>query len=163
MRRMYSLNQLQDIASKQAKLVKKDIATLVDADGNNRFIEGDITPATITGLSFSYAKWSLSGTHLMIVLAGTVVANTTISDNTSLASVDVPQWILSKIYPISSSSVENKDVYSYKENAPWTTETFKVSLAKYDDRLRINNIFGTQTLENNGAFRIAFDLLIDNE
>ena len=43
---------------------------IVDADGHKRFIEGNVTPANIIGENdIQYAKWSLSGSHLMIVLA----------------------------------------------------------------------------------------------
>ena len=49
-----------------------DMANIVDADGHNRFIEGNIATEEIEGVTWAYARWSLSGTHLMCVLAGTI-------------------------------------------------------------------------------------------
>ena len=56
-----------------------NISTLTDSKGNPRFIEGEGTPMEMEGFTASYCKWSLSGTHLMIVLSGSF-ANATVSD-----------------------------------------------------------------------------------
>ena len=78
---------------------KKDIATLVDSKGNPRFIEGEGTTDEITGFTPSYCKWSLSGTHLMLVLAGTIANGITISTG-SIATYEIPEFIMNKIYPV---------------------------------------------------------------
>ena len=95
MRRMFSEKQIEGLAQEQSKAVKKDIATLVDADGHNRFIEGDIEIEEITGITKTYGKWSLSGTHLLIVLCLGAVVGTTISG--TLANITLPSYIASKI------------------------------------------------------------------
>ena len=77
MRRMYSEKQIRELV----KTTKGyDIVNLVDKDGHERFIEGDIPDPEITGLTPIYYKWSLSGTHLMIVMAGTIENGTNLSN-----------------------------------------------------------------------------------
>ena len=66
MRRMYSKKQLD--------VMKKDITTLVDSEGHNRFEEWDMTSETLSGVTFSFKKVSLSGTHIMFVFAGEVAS-----------------------------------------------------------------------------------------
>lgn len=138
-----------------------------DANGHKRFVDIDFTPNEITGFTSVYAKASLSGTHLLIVLAGNVVASTTIADGTNFANVTLPKWILDKIYPIQAEVVCNQSVVFYKENQPWVTESKTLTLTKEtsgsDVTLKIRNVIGAQTITNNSSFRIAFDLLIDNE
>ena len=66
-----------------------------DNSGHNRFIEGDLDTYTVANVTFSYAKWSLSGTHLMIVLAGTNKQQ--VNAGTYLAEFEPPTWIYNKI------------------------------------------------------------------
>ena len=66
---------------------------IVDSKGNKRFVEGPLTTTTISGVTYSYSKWSLCGTHLMIVLGGTIAANTSLISGTSLAYVILYKYI----------------------------------------------------------------------
>lgn len=145
-----------------------DISTLMedikDKNGNLRFVEGEGTLETISGVTFTYNKWSLSGTHLMIVLAGNVVANTTIDDNTKLSTYILPKYIVDKIVPISAYSVIGKKFEFIKENEPWTINDVLLHLDKNtNDELYVKNNSGSQTFTYNCSFRLQFDLLIDNE
>lgn len=137
-----------------------DVASLVDSAGNSRFIEGDLKVNEITGVTFTYGKWSLSGTHLMIVLAGNVANGTTINAQTYFANAYLPAYIIDKIFPVTSTLVDFKSITYYSES-PVTTQSANCDLVKDENngrmRLRSNSI----TLTANRNFRIQFDLLID--
>lgn len=157
MRRMYSEKELQRLVEVQ----KKDINTLVDKDGHARFIEGDLETEEITGITFSYAKWSLSGTHLMIVLAGEVANTTTISSGDLLGKLaNLPSWIKDKIYPIFSEVVEFKSTYAFASD--WTIQSINNSLRKTSNEIVIKSE-STITFTANRTFRFSFDILIDDE
>ena len=76
-------------------LTKAYIENIYDEDEHKRFIEGDLTLQTIEGVSFSYGKWSLSGTHLMVVIAGSI-ANETVIASLPLISEHhyFSQWVV---------------------------------------------------------------------
>ena len=59
MKRMWSRKELKEMVEQ----IKKNVNTLVDSDGHDRFISGDITTSTIAGVEFTYGKWSLRGSH----------------------------------------------------------------------------------------------------
>ena len=75
MRRMFSEKQIQELI----KNTPKSITTLVDSQSHNRFVEGEGDLKTIAGITFTYNKWSLSGTHFMLVLAGSIANGTAIT------------------------------------------------------------------------------------
>lgn len=154
---MFSLKQLQEIAQAQAKAVKKDIATLVDANGNSRFIEGDITINEITGITQTYGKWSLSGTHLMIVVGVALADTTAITSNQELCKIDLPVWVKNKIIPLSSNYVDGKSHSLYSGGQSLSTILRKNS----DNEVYITMGALTLTADRNG--RVQYDLLIDNE
>lgn len=135
-----------------------------DKSGHLRFIEGDYTPESIAGITFSYSKWSLSGSHLMIVLAGTGQASTAITSGTIADITNIPQWILNKVYDVSSSVIESKSMIFRKTAGGqfWVTQSLNVSFRKAASSLYIRSE-ESLTLSNDSAFRIQFDLLIDNE
>ena len=170
MRRMYSLKQLQEIANVQIQqqlssgnLVNvKVFENIVDKNGHRRFIEGNGTPATISGFTPSYCKWSLSGTHLMLVLAGSFENETIIESNSNLADFNLPSWILEKIYPVWATIFIETKVITLNAN-DWTQQTLSCVLGKFTNSLVINTLSGGLTLTAKRAFRIQFDLLIDNE
>ena len=70
---------------------------LNDANGKPRFLMSNGTPLSQTGFTSTYCKWSLSGSHLMLVLAGSIANGTTISQSTILANFELPDFIKSKI------------------------------------------------------------------
>ena len=168
MRRMFSENQIKGLAvagineaTEAGQEVKIDIANLVDADGHNRFIEGDISlidnpPA---GITLTYAKWSLSGSHLLIVLAGTIANGSTLSFG-KIAVIGVPEWVADKVYPIANNYVDSKTITTY-DDAYSTTQSLGTFLRKISDEISVYVASFTATNDRN--FRIAFDLLIDNE
>lgn len=138
------------------------IEDLVDSAGNKRFIEGNVTlESGGSAITKTYGKWSLSGTHLLIVLAGTIPAESVLADGSTIARVDLPSWIVNKIYPTSGIVVTSKKVTFFKTGVPWVNEEKMFSLSKYNNGISIGNPFGAQTITNDSSFRIQFDLLID--
>lgn len=156
----YQDGTIQDLGSVVASLVN-----IEDTNGNKRFIEGDITVETIEGVTQSYGKWSLSGTHLMIVVAGSTAANTTIGDNTTIADISLPRWVMDKIIPGSFAGGQFVAANNQKFYTSSYTFTEKVLplLKISNNRLRILNNAGSFTLTNPTEFRIEYDLVIDTD
>lgn len=136
--------------------------TIVDKNGNPRFIEEDIETETITGVTFSYAKWSLSGTHLMIVICGDVAPSTAVSANTKICDIELPDYIKDKISTIYSTWVASKNAECIEE-VTYSHATFLGSdMDKTEDGLTLNSSVAIISSENKRHFRLAFDLLIDS-
>lgn len=163
MRRMYSKPQLLEAVEQEAEVNGlKAFENIVDKDGHKRFIEGEGTPLSLEGFTASYCKWALSGTHLMFVIAGTIASGTTITGYPNLAVFKLPEWIYNKIYPVWLNYIESKTITLYAEN--WTNQTMQIGLAKGSGtNINIPKISGDITLSAERSFRIAFDLVIDNE
>ena len=135
---------------------------IVDSAGNKRFIEGNGTLGEIEGLTFTYNKWSLSGTHLMIVLAGTVTATTIINNTTFCVYENIPDYIMNKLVAswFSGTVVDIKTAVFRNLNDNGTS-TLNLHLKKEDNKLYIKS-YGSLT-NSSSAFRIQFDLLIDTD
>ena len=154
---MYSLQQLKEVVKNTKGY---NFANLVDKDGHSRFIEGNGSPIEQEGAEITYCKWSLSGTHLMCVLAGNISNSTVIANNTTLASFTLPSWVSEKIYPVFAGNLEIQYINLYASD--WTKQSVGVSFAKLSDgKLRIRSEEAL-TLTADRGFRIQFDLLIDN-
>ena len=159
MKRMWTERQVRalgvDAAEQKENL--KVFEHIVDKDGHKRFIDGDITMETITGVTQTYGKWSLSGSHLLIVIAGTAANGATM--NGLIATVDIPSWIKDKIVPLAGTVV---DTYSMSlRAADNTTQSTWCGLFKSGDYMQAQ--VGSVTLTADRNFRATFDLLIDNE
>ena len=160
MRRMYSENQLlKAVESESKEHGIKVFEDIVDKDGHKRFIEESITPETVSGITFTYAKWSLSGTHLIFVMAGNIANTTVVSSGTQYARITVPKWIFDKIYPTFLNNVLREDITYY--GSDYSGQTVVATLLKSTNDL----IISTNSFTANAyrMFRIQFDLLIDNE
>ena len=143
------------------------VAVEADGDVSTRplIVEGDGAKDSSTpeGVTLTYCKWSLSGTHLMIVCAGNVANATEIANDSYLAVYPLPKFILDKIYPVwDSRNIENKTTTFIADN--WGTQTASITLVKTSTALGIRKTGGgTFTLTANRAFRIQFDLVIDTD
>lgn len=153
MKQMWSKEEIEKLP--------KDINTLVDNAGNPRFIEGNGTPATIEGFTSTYCKWSLSGTHLMLVLAGSIANGTAITNGTNIATFNIPDFIFDKIYPVFASVIEVKSTPVYASD--WSTQQLQIKEIKSTLNRVIYFETGSVTLTANRSFRMQFDLLIDRE
>lgn len=134
---------------------------IVDSAGNKRFIEENLTMNTISGVNFTYAKWSLSGTHLMIVIVAAIAATTELSGATTWTTIDIPDYIYDKIYPVYSTVVNR-----------YSPSAFDSSGNATNIPLRLEKGANTLTLVKNGSstigandvvLRLQIDLLIDAE
>lgn len=135
-----------------------------DADGHNRFIEGDGEPLELEGFTTAYCRWSLSGTHLMMVLAGSFADGTTKPASSSLAKFYLPEWVMDKIYGVfGTTRVEVKKYNLWGDD--WTQEspTPDVVLTKGATYMEFIDLAGAMTMTKKRSFRIEFDILIDNE
>ena len=141
---------------------KKDISTLVDSKGNPRFIEGEGTPATIEGFTATYCKWSLSGSHLMIVFAGILASGFILEWDTNLRAdfKDIPSFILDKTAVLFQNYVDKKIVSIFGEAG--TEATTRWVLSKEANKFVVRATSGG-TLTEAKNFRVQFDLLIDTE
>ena len=141
------------------------LADIVDSNGNKRFVEGSLTEPFVTGLTYTYNKWSLSGTHLMIVLAGSLVKSGTINANTTLASVVLPDYINDKIVPLNRDGViakKSETLYSYVSgNATMDIQFIKNTQGAIF--IAITNSVTNPSTNWSADFRVQLDLLIDSE
>jgi len=133
---------------------------IVDKNGNARFVEGDIEIQTITGITKTYGKWALSGSHLLFVLGldfdiGTFTSQT-------IANINLPQWVADKIVPLYATSiVDNQTFAAYTDT--YNAQSINASLQKYNLTGRTIAIYMSGFTTNAVRHcRIAFDLLIDN-
>jgi hypothetical protein len=106
-----------------------------------------------------YNKWSLSGTHLMLVLAGTIEEGTTIAQS-AFVTYYVPQYILNKIYPISHNIISLQTIKAIAID-DYSTQEIKSAFNKSSNNLSI--VFDPITLTKRRSFRIQYDLLIDSD
>lgn len=164
MKRMWSKNELNSIIQKLVSSGSlsnvKVFEEIVDKDGHNRFHEGIVTLSEIEGVSMTYGRWSLSGTHLMIVLALSIADTTALTDSQTLASIDIPKWIYDKVIPLKSDFVMNQNTLAYKTT--WATVNFSTNITKGSNKLYVKKS-GAFTASTNNIVRIAFDLIIDNQ
>lgn len=162
MRRMYSKPQLLEAVEQEAKTNGiKVFEDIKDKDGHPRFIEGDIelNASLPSGVTKTYGKWSLSGSHLMIVVAGNF-ANTTAVPYGSFCEINLPKWVKDKIIPTYQNCVFFTTQQAFASDG--TTQNFIVRLVKdSNNTVYISN--SAETLTKDRSFRWSFDLLIDNE
>ena len=140
---------------------------ILDKDGHARFVEGAITPhSDMAGLTSKYAKWSLSGTHLMLVIALSNETENAINTTTfdEVFSVELPEWIQAKIYPLNEefTTVTIASFQAFNDTMSTVTTGVKTYLYKNQNKLEC------KTLDNYSwgagySFRLQFDLIIDNE
>ena len=152
MKRMWSEEEIQSF--------KKNISNLVDSKGNPRFIEGEGTPLSQEGVTISYCKWSLSGTHLMCVLAGNLANTISITEGIILATFNFPNYIKEKIIPVWQQNLAYISQNAYADNG--SSQGINFFVEKTTNGIRLLKS-GALTLTANRSFRIQVDLLIDSE
>lgn len=138
---------------------------IVDSQDRKRFIEGDLTlllsPEQMEqyGATVLYSKWSLSGTHLMIVACVSFSKATQQSDLITIFKVNLPDWIKEKLVPIFSTHLISRVLV-----AKYPTGNLSASLYTYNNEVTLNlsNLMDNPITANCTA-RYQFDLLIDTE
>lgn len=138
---------------------------IVDANDNFRFVEGSGTVNQSSKYENTYNKWSLSGTHLMIVFAGTLLANKTLENQFDMVDITIPQYIFNKIRVLFGTvSIDEKDCKFYGAGGS-NTDTKNIRLIKTSGRNKVTIRFvnSDYTPTENKTFKIQFDLIIDAE
>lgn len=130
---------------------------LKDANGNNRFIEGNISTNEISGITYNYTKWSLSGSHFMIVIAGTIENGTNITSR-QIASATLPAFIHSKISVGQNGFIDTKPFNMIASDN--TTQQVRIDFDRNSGNI-VSFWISDITLTAKRSFRFAFDLLID--
>ena len=131
---------------------------LNDSNGNARFVEGNLTTKTVTGVTFTYAKWSLSGSHLMLVLCGEVAANATLGYG-AWGEVELPDYIINKISNVFSSYIAVNEYKAYHDD--WTSIDVSLAYQKIGNKIYFTQVDSANNTNADAHFRIQFDLLID--
>ena len=128
---------------------------IVDANGYNRFVSGDITAITISGVEQTYGRWSLSGTHLLVVCCYSI-ENSTFLSQSKLCDIELPDFIKDKINPVVQNLIDAKTFNAY--NSDYTSQNLSTNLVKTIDGLKIE---ASMTATKDRNVRVVFDLLID--
>ena len=136
---------------------------ITDSQGNKRFQDFAITPKVISGVNFTYSKASLSGTHLLIVFAGNIEENSSVLAGEKFAEIaNFPTWLMNKIVPTYSAFVGAFNGQLIRSD-DYNLETISLNMDKDSSKITLalaNNISSDAATR---YFRIALDLLIDNE
>lgn len=136
-----------------------------DSDGNARFIGGDLTENATSGITHLYKKWSLSGTHLMIVDVFKIASGTSLTAYSVPSELALPEWVGAKIYPIGTTSdwiVFKSAIISKASGAP-ASETSSTLLRKLSDTSFQLYLTDAITASEDIYVRLQFDLLVDNQ
>ena len=134
-----------------------------DINNRLRFVEGNVSMNTIEGATQKYGKWSLSGSHLMIVLMGELSAGYTFPSFIS-SNIVLPSWIRNKIVQISGDVVSySKMLMARKSTTGGIPSTYDIDTAL----LHWPNSYAIYVRQYSAkdydqVFRVQFDLLIDN-
>ena len=161
MKRMWSKNELKEIVKGTQGY---NFANLVDKDGNPRFIEFEGVGIEQEGIEILYNKASLSGTHLLVVLALSVADSTIIPADSILTTFTLPKWIYDKIVPIQATIVTNSAQALVLRASDWSAQSADVILEKKsDNKITITFVSTSLTLTADRVGRVQIDLLIDNE
>ena len=133
---------------------------IVDANDNFRFVEGAGVLNLPSGMTVTYNKWSLSGTHLMIVIAGTINPDLPTGQINAVATYTFPDYIKDKIKPLGSNRIAfanitavDNDYHTYNRSGFITKSVPAGDIIMY--------LSSGSTPQYTYLFRIQFDLLID--
>ena len=173
MKELFPLNTFQQDAVlkrlDELKEISEDIVdgsehlfeNITDAQGHKRFIEGDIELDTNlpSGVTKIYGKWSLSGSHLLIVLVESV-ADTTVTTFQPHARMTIPKWIHDKLQTIYTDVVDRQVISYYSSDG--ANQNATGFLSKQEDNVLLIYINGL-TFSADRQGRLQFDLIIDND
>lgn len=132
---------------------------IVDSQGNKRFIEGDGENKVFSNINNKYCKWSLSGTHLMLVFGGELSSKTSVSGGDSICDFILPEYIYNKIFPLLSTGIITFKDFKLRKLGQSDIDIYTY-LIKKNNKISIES--NTSGTFNSGySFRFEFDLLID--
>ena len=165
MKRMVETKAVELIEDMVAKNVTPEMILnpkmeeIVDADGHKRFfnIEGEYTP--IEGIAITYKKASLSGTHIMFVIAGTVENGVTIPADALISLFNIPEWVSNKIVPVFATYIIDRKGFNLWGD-DGTVQPVTIQLATSPNVVTAR-VVSSITATAKRSFRIQFDLLVD--
>ena len=136
---------------------------IVDSAGNKRFVDINLEPITIEGITNFYTKGLLSGTHLMLVVCGEIANGTTLTGGTDIARIiNLPAYISDKIVNFYGDAyVDIKGVTLYNGTSIDSTKT--IGLREVSDNNYVLRLISSVSATADLKFRMQFDLLIDSE
>ena len=158
MKHMWSEEELQTLIEEQGGSggSGSTLDDIVDSNGNKRFVEGVLPVIPIEGLTYLYNKWSLSGTHLMIVL---LFANYTNSDvnvsNQTLFSIAFPDYIENKIISTTDGVILKDRFFDFTNDTQIYYTLSKTSA--------VVTATGDGFASRGKTYRLTLDMLIDSE
>ena len=164
MRRMFSIKQLEELAKQTIESADslKVFENITDEAGHKRFVEGDIELnndyQSVEHLTNLYGKWSLSGSHLLLVLCLELEEDIVYSSG-QIAKITLPSWIMDKIVALQGVEIEVKTFKAFGSDI--STQDAIVYLETYSGQVIFYLSSLTPSMDR--KLRIAFDLLIDNE
>lgn len=149
-------------------LVHNLLENIVDDNGDLRFNEGSIDVIDTLEDYVIFSKWSLSGTHLLLVLCiyNTSESDITISGASQITTpINLPQWVKSKIYPMGTTYHVMRisgGITGYKpSDLTASANPVETYLMKANNDITINTI--DATFESGFYYRFEYNLLIDME
>ena len=169
MKHMWSEEEIQELIEEQGGSGGSGSSTLdgiVDSKGNKRFIEGDLTllltPEEMEryGATIKYSKWSLSGTHLMIVACLSFTKATQQTPDIKMFAVNLPNWIKEKIKPVFDTYLISHIIAPKYPNGNLSSDLY----IGRDNQITLNlTHLIDYDITANCTVRYQFDLLIDTD
>ena len=134
--------------------------TIEDTKGNNRFVKGDVVLGENApqGMVKTYGKWSLSGSHLMIVFGGELPDGLVIKNGTVFAYAELPRWIFNNLTPLFSIAIDSK-TFQLRGN-DWSSQDVTVFLNKATGTKVAFNFGNNVTVSGIKNCRFAFDFIL---
>ena len=150
------------VYNSEDKTILNSLEQIYDKDGHNRFIEGVVECIDDENITTIYGKWSLSGTHLMIVLCFSLENALAWTTGFLSKAIELPDWIKDKIIPVYTTQVVPYIQITGANADATSSQYLQLSLRK-SAQGSINIQMASITTTDKRYARIQFDLLIDNE
>ena len=134
--------------------------TIEDTKGNNRFVKGDVVLGENApqGMVKTYGKWSLSGSHLMLVFGGELPDGLVLKNGTVFAYAELPRWVFDNLTPLFSIAIDSK-TFQLRGN-DWSSQDVTVFLNKATGTKVAFNFGNNVTVSGPKKCRFAFDFII---
>lgn len=134
--------------------------TIEDTNENKRFVKGDVVLSenAPAGIVKTYGKWSLSGSHLMIVLGCELPDGLVLKNGIVFAYAELPRWVFVNLTPLFSIAIDSK-TFQLRGN-DWSSQDVTVFLNKTEGNRIAFNIGNNVTVSGVKKCRFAFDFII---
>lgn len=134
------------------------LETIIDNNGNKRFIGGNGTPGNVPGMTIASSKWVLNGTNLIFEIFGSFSNN--LSGGEVISSFTLPDWISNKIVPALNNTVTLMEVNLYFTSGGETVTTINVYKS---GNILYFSALSSLTVDRQTFFNIRYNSIIDTE